>query len=272
METQKKVQETLNFIRQKTKLKPLVGIVLGSGLASFGEAIDVRDEIFYSDLPHFPPPTVEGHPGKLILGHIGKHPVAILQGRIHYYEGHSPENVIFSTRVFAQWGIQTLILTNAAGGLQPKMRPGDFMVITDHINLMGYNPLRGVNIEEYGPRFPDMTEVYSSHLRQKLVDVLNQQKVPFHEGIYCGVSGPSYETPAEVRYLAQIGASAVGMSTVPEAITAYHMGLEVLGISCITNLAAGLSPNKLTHDEVKKTAHHVEKIFCRFLKNFVANL
>jgi len=272
METQKKVQETVDFICQKVKVRPYVGITLGSGLAAFGEAIDISYEISYSDLPHFPPPSVEGHPGRLLLGQVGEYSVAVLQGRVHYYEGHSPEEVVFPTRVLAQLGIKTLILTNAAGGLQSKMKPGDFMVIADHINLMGYNPLRGINIDEYGPRFPDMTEVYSANLRQQLIVLLNRQGVSFWEGIYCGVPGPNYETPAEVRYLAQIGGGAVGMSTVPEAIVARHMGVEVLGISCITNLAAGLSPTKLTHDEVKETASRVEKTFCRFLKDFIANL
>ena len=272
MDTKTKVDQTVAFIRKQTKISPQVGVTLGSGLASFGNTIEVDAEILFADLPHFPPPTVEGHPGKLILGKVDDQPVAVLQGRIHYYEGHDPEAVMFSTRVLGQLGIKCLILTNAAGGLQPKMKPGDFMVITDHINLMGYNPLRGPNVDEWGPRFPDMTQVYSPRLREKLIVLLNKLNVSFHEGIYCGVSGPTYETPAEVRYLAQIGGGAVGMSTVPEAIAARHMGVEVVGISCITNLGSGLSPTPLTHDEVKETAAKVEVTFCQFLKDFVANL
>ncbi|MCB0386578.1 MAG: purine-nucleoside phosphorylase, partial [Bdellovibrionales bacterium] len=226
----------------------------------------------FSDLPHFPPPTVDGHPGKLLLGRLGETPVAVLQGRIHYYEGHSPEDVVLPTRVLAGLGVETLILTNAAGGLNPKMKPGDFMVLNDHINLMGYNPLRGKNIEEWGPRFPDMSEVYDLDLRRKLITLLNQLGVSFHEGVYCGVSGPTYETPAEVRYLGKIGGGAVGMSTVSEALAARHMGLKVVGISCITNLAAGISPHPLTHEEVKETAKMVEAQFSQFLRSFVEGL
>ena len=268
----KRVRETVDYIRKRSSFKPRVGITLGSGLAAFGSSIDVECEISFNDLPHFPHPTVDGHPGKLLLGNLGDSPVAVLQGRVHYYEGHSPEDVVLPTRVLADLGIESLVLTNAAGGLSPKMKPGDFMVLTDHINLMGYNPLRGKNVDEWGPRFPDMSEIYDRELRAKLIAILNKMGVSFHEGVYCGVSGPTYETPAEVRYLGQIGGGAVGMSTVPEALVARHMGVKVLGVSCITNLAAGLSPTLLTHEEVKETAKMVEAQFSQFLRSFVEEL
>ncbi len=266
-----KLRETIDFIRNQSSLRPRVGITLGSGLSSFAESVQVECEIPYSEIPNFAPPTVDGHPGKLILGKIDKTPVVVLQGRIHYYEGHSMEQVVFPTRVIAQMGIETLILTNAAGGIDPNMKPGDFMVISDHINLTGSNPLIGPNIQELGLRFPDMSEPYDKELNRKLCQLLTQLKVRHSTGVYCGVSGPTYETAAEVRYLRTIGGHAVGMSTVPETIAAKHMGLRVCGISCITNLATGLTQGKVTHDEVKDTAKLVEETFSHFLKLFVAS-
>lgn len=254
------------------KLKPRLALVLGSGLGSFVSNVDIEAALPYSDIPGFIPPSVEGHNGRLVLGHVKGVPVAVLQGRIHFYEGHSMTQVVHPVRTAALLGCETVLLTNSAGGLDPKMKPGDFMVIEDHINLMGDNPLKGPNIEAFGPRFPDMTEAYDRKLSAKMSEILNAGGVPHFRGIYCGVSGPTYETPAEVRYLQGLGGKAVGMSTVPETIAANHLGLRVCALSCITNLAAGLSQKKLSHDEVTETAHAVEEKFGRFLVDFISSV
>lgn len=233
-------------------------------------AVKVEASIPYKDIPHFSKASVDGHPGNLILGHVGETPIVILQGRIHFYEGHAMEHVVYPTRVVAQLGAETMILTNAAGGLDPDMRPGDFMVIRDHINLTGANPLIGPNISQLGLRFPDMTEAYDRKLIEKLVTILKRRGVRHHVGVYCGVSGPTYETAAEVKYLQAIGGHAVGMSTVPETIAAKHMGLSVCGISCISNLAAGMSTGAITHEEVKEIASKVEKQFIEFLLELIS--
>lgn len=264
-----KLQQTVSAIRARSQIKPRVGIILGSGLGAFVKEVRVESTIPFRDLPNFIPPTVEGHSGNLIMGDVDGVPVAILQGRIHYYEGHSMETVVYPTRCLAMLGIEILILTNSAGGFGDTMQAGDFMIIEDHINLMGTNPLMGPNVKELGPRFPDMTEAYDRGLIQKMESVFDRQGTKFHKGVYCGVSGPTYETPAEVRYLKMIGGKAVGMSTVPEAIAANHLGLRVAALSCITNLAAGISRRKLSHDEVTETARQVEQKFTQFLKEFV---
>lgn len=266
------LQETTSFIRAKSSLKPKLGIVLGSGLGAFVKNVKVETSIPYSDIPHFGAPTVEGHSGRLILGHVGTTPVAILQGRVHYYEGFTMEQVVYPIRTLAMLGIEMAMLTNSAGGLDPHMSPGDFMVIEDHINLMGINPLMGPNIKNLGPRFPDMTEAYDKKLTQKLISTLDAMQIRSWRGIYCGVSGPAYETPAEVRFLQLIGGKAVGMSTVPESIAANHLGLRVCAVSCITNLAAGLSNNRLTHEEVTERAQSVEERFSAFLTQFILKL
>jgi purine-nucleoside phosphorylase len=265
-----KLQETVSYIRTKTSAKPKIGVILGSGLGSFVKDIDVEITLPYKDIPHFSPPTVEGHSGNLIFGKIDGLPIAIMQGRNHYYEGHSMESVVFPTRTLAMMGVETLILTNSAGGFGENMQAGDFMVIEDHINLMGTNPLMGPNIKELGPRFPDMTEAYDKRLIKIMEQVLQKQGTTYHKGIYCGVSGPTYETPAEVRYLKLIGGKAVGMSTVPESIAANHLGLRVAALSCITNLAAGISSQKLSHNEVTETAQRVEQHFSSFLREFIS--
>lgn len=266
------IRESADFIKSKSKLRPKVGLTLGSGLASFANSIDFDTKIPYSEIPHFIPPSVEGHPGQMVLGSVQDVPVVILQGRIHYYEGHTLEQVVYPTRVVAQTGIEKLVLTNAAGGLNPNMKPGELMVIRDHINLTGNNPLIGPNIAELGLRFPDMTEAYDPELTEIALGVLNELNIRHSSGVYCGVSGPTYETAAEVQYLAKIGGHAVGMSTVPETIAAKHMGLRVCGISCISNLATGISDSPITHDEVKETAALVEQSFTQFLKNFIAKI
>ncbi|MDB2426185.1 purine-nucleoside phosphorylase [bacterium] len=267
-----KINETVAFLNSQTDLRPKISITLGSGLASFVKEIDVKFQIPFGEIPNFSPSTVEGHPGNLVIGEIGGHDVAILQGRIHYYEGHPMEEVIFPTRVLSQFGVDTFVLTNAAGGMGDGMKPGDFMILTDHINLFGTNPLRGKNIDELGLRFPDMSEVYSGELNKKMEASFKKQGVTPHFGVYCAVSGPTYETPAEIRYLKTIGGSAVGMSTAPEAIAAVHMGKKVCAVSCVTNMAAGLSSQKLHHDEVKEVAAQVEKEFASALKDFIATI
>ena len=264
-----KLQETTDFIRSRSQIKPKLGLVLGSGLGSFVSEIQVETKIPYSEIPHFLPTSIEGHTGALLMGTVGTIPIAVLQGRIHYYEGHSMEQVVCPTRVLAMLGIETLILTNAAGGLSEKMQPGHFMILTDHINLMGDNPLKGPNIKNLGPRFPDMTEAYDTQLVKRLQSIMTEKKIQHSAGVYCGVSGPTYETPAEVRFLKIIGGSAVGMSTVPETVAANHLGLRVAAISCITNMAAGLSHRKLSHDEVTETAKMVEAQFKDLMKTFV---
>ncbi|MFP5518410.1 MAG: purine-nucleoside phosphorylase [Bdellovibrionia bacterium] len=264
-----KLQDALEFLKNKTTIKPRIGIVLGSGLGSFVKSVEVEKSIPFSEVPHFLPPTVEGHSGNLIFGKVGAQNVAILQGRNHYYEGHSMESVVFPTRLLALLGCEIIVLTNSAGGFGETMQAGDFMIIEDHINLMGTNPLMGPNIKELGPRFPDMTEAYDKKLIATMEEIFGRKGIRYHKGVYCGVSGPTYETPSEVRYLKLIGGKAVGMSTVPEAIAANHLGVRVAAVSCITNLAAGMSAKKLSHDEVTETAKKVEQEFTSFLSEFV---
>lgn len=267
-----KLQETVSYIRSKISAKPRVGIILGSGLGAFVRDIEITHTFPFNEIPNFLPPTVEGHSGNLIFGKVGNNEVAILQGRNHYYEGHSMDMVVFPTRTLAMLGIEVLVLTNSAGGFGETMQAGDFMIIEDHINLMGMNPLMGPNIKELGPRFPDMTEAYDKKLIGLMEEVFKSQGTKYHKGVYCGVSGPTYETPAEIRYLKMIGGKAVGMSTVPEAIAGNHLGLRVAALSCITNLAAGISSRKLSHQEVTDTARRVEQKFSTFLKEFITKI
>lgn len=267
-----RLQETVEFLKTQTTIKPQIGVVLGSGLGAFAREIAVEKTIPFNQIPHFGKASVEGHSGNLIFGKMGDKNIVALQGRLHYYEGHSLDTVVFPLRVMALMGVQIMVLTNSAGGLGDGMKAGDFMIIEDHINLTGANPLMGPNMKELGPRFPDMTEAYDRKLIALFEEIFKQQNISFHRGIYAGVTGPTYETPAEVRYLKQIGCSAVGMSTVPESIAANHMGLRVAALSCITNLAAGLSKHKLTHEEVTDTAKRVEKDFSTVLKTFVQKI
>ncbi len=264
--------ETASFIKSRTKIKPRIGVILGSGLGHFVQHMNIDATIPFSEIPYFIPPTVEGHSGNLILGTVDNVPMVVLQGRLHYYEGHSMNVVAYPTRTMAALGIEILIVTNSAGGYGEGMNAGDFMVIEDHINMMGTNPLMGPNIKELGPRFPDMTKAYDPELIQAAERIFRSQKTFFHKGIYVGVTGPTYETPAEIKMFKSLGGKAVGMSTVPEVIAANHMGLRVAAISCITNLAAGISENKLTHIEVTETAKRVEQKFCAFLKEFVVKI
>ncbi len=272
MDVLDKLQETTQYIRTQSQVKPRIGIVLGSGLGAFVNHIQVDCEIPFAEIPNFVAPSVEGHNGRLVLGELHGVPLAVMQGRVHYYEGHSMEQVAYPIRTMAMLGIETVILTNSAGGLNPKMKPGDLMVIEDHINLMGDNPLMGPNIKNLGPRFPDMTEAYDKQLTAKMLQLLESQNVPHWKGVYCGVSGPTYETPSEVRFLQIIGGQAVGMSTVPESIAANHLGLRVCAVSCITNPAAGIHTTKLTHEEVTEMANSVEKQFCDFFDAFIKEI
>jgi purine-nucleoside phosphorylase len=266
------LHEAVAVIRTKSTLKPRIGIILGSGMGSVAEIVKPDVALEYSTIPHFGSPSVEGHKGRLILGQVDKVPVALLQGRLHHYEGYSMSQVVFPTRVLSLLGIEALVVTNASGGMDKNMKAGDFMAISDHINLMGDNPLRGKNIDQIGPRFPDMTEAYDKEFLQVALELAKKQGLRMSSGVYVGVQGPTYETPAEIRYLASIGGNAVGMSTVPEVIAANHFGVRVCGISCITNLAAGIAQHKLSHEEVTVVAKQVEGQFKTFTTALIHDL
>ncbi|MCU0286167.1 MAG: purine-nucleoside phosphorylase [Acidobacteria bacterium] len=259
------IEEAVNFIKNRANFQPKAGLVLGSGLGEFAETLDDKIFIPYEDIPHFKKVSVLGHAGRLVLGKIsGKH-VIVMQGRYHYYEGHDIKEVVFPIRVLCRLGVEKLLLTNASGGINPMLNPGDLMIIRDHINMMGINPLRGENDERLGLRFPDMSRVYDEDLAALIAETMEMMGMGVKKGVYLALSGPSYETPAEIRMLGVIGADAVGMSTVPEAITARHMGAAVAGISCVCNLAAGISKNPLSHKEVTETANRVKDEFIRLL-------
>src|SRR5215831_2670679 len=268
-----KVEEAAATVRTRAPGSvPDVAIVLGSGLGDFANTLTAASSIRYSDLPGWPASHVIGHEGRLVIGMLGSKRVAALSGRAHYYEGHDLRTVTFATRVVGRLGIKALILTNAAGGIDVALKPGTLMVIDDHVNLLGSNPLVGPNEDRFGARFPDMSEVYSRRLRGIADEVAKAQGLTIGHGVYVALHGPSYETPAEIRYLRTIGADAVGMSTVPEAIAARHMGVEVLGISCITNAAAGVLPQPLHHDEVMETARRVRGQFIALLEGIIGRL
>jgi purine-nucleoside phosphorylase len=252
------VGEAVRAIQARSALRPVVGLVLGSGLGGFAQALDQPAAIRYGDIPHFPTSTAIGHKGELVLGTSGGVPVAVMAGRVHLYEGYRPEQVVFPVRVLARLGVKVLILTNAAGSVNVNYKPGELMVLSDHINLMGVNPLVGPNEDELGPRFFDMSEAYDPALREIAEKACWKAGVTVRHGVYIAVSGPSYETPAEIRAFRTLGADAVGMSTVPEVIAARHMGLRVLAISCITNQAAGVTKKKLDHLEVLEVGRKVQ--------------
>ncbi len=272
MDLYERIMDTVGFIKKNCPLAPRVGVVLGSGLGELADSVAEPTAIAYADIPHFKSASVAGHAGRLVLGKIGPTTVAILQGRLHYYEGHDIGDVVFPVRVLAKLGIQSLLLTNAAGGINRAFQPGDLMIIRDHINLTGLNPLRGANDERLGPRFPDMSAAYDPAFQEIIASALADIGLPARRGVYAGLIGPSYETPAEIRMLAALGADAVGMSTVSEAICARHMGLRVAGISCITNLAAGLSAQPLSHREVTETGERVKNDFVRLLSRVIPRL
>ena len=249
-----RIQNAVEFIRSRTDAQPEMGMILGSGLGDFADTLENRLVIPFTDIPDFPAATVPGHTGAFVFGTKHGKSVVCLQGRLHYYEGHPMPVLTMPVRIMAKLGVKTLLLTNAAGGVNKDYRPGDLMLITDHINYSGMNPLIGEHHESFGPRFPDVTDLYSSGLRLKLKLAAVEAGIILRQGVYMMFSGPSYETPAEIRMARILGADAVGMSTVPEAIVAAQCGIKCLGVSCITNLAAGVSPNKLSHQEVMETA------------------
>lgn len=249
-----RLEETVAAVRARAKLSPRVGVVLGSGLGAFADTLTDLVKVPYGDLPHLPASKVVGHAGNFCFGNVGDVPVICMQGRVHLYEGHPVWQVVHGVRTMAKLGVSAVLVTNAAGGLAPGWSPGDLMVVTDHINLMHHHPLLGPNEPDLGTRFPDMTNAYDADLRAKLHAIAADEKIPLREGVYAGVSGPSYETPAEVRMLGILGAQAVGMSTVPEIIALRHMRTRVAALSCITNLAAGLGKGELSHQEVEEIA------------------
>lgn len=264
-------QTAAAWLKRGAPVCPALAIVLGSGFHHVLAQLRVRKKIPYARIPGFPVPTVSGHAGELYFGELGGAPVLVLSGRVHFYEGHAMERVTFAVRALAAFGIRDLLLTNAAGGINPKFRPGDFMALTDHINFMGANPLRGSQ-PKGAPRFVDLTETYDPKLRGLLLRAAKKTKLKLRSGIYLAVSGPSYETPAEIRAFARLGADAVGMSTVPEAVAARQCGLRVAAVSCITNLAAGLGRESLSHAEVLETAERVKQSGAALIKHFAGLL
>lgn len=261
-----------DFIFSRTKLRPKIALVLGSGLGAFADEFSVATRIPYAEIPYFPRSTAIGHAGQLVIGKVGAIPVAGMQGRVHLYEGYSAKDVVFPIRVFARMGVKAVILTNAAGGIKREFTQGRLVVISDHINLQGVNPLTGPNDERFGLRFHDMTAAYDKRFREMAIGEGNRQGIGMYEGVYAALAGPSYETPAEIRYLRAIGADLVGMSTVPEVIAARHGGLRVLGISCVTNAAAGMLDQPLNHVEVLETAERVKGQFIRLLKAVIPRI
>lgn len=263
------IQEACTYIENKMKAKPSIGLILGSGLGVLGEEIEEPITIPYKDIPHFPESTVAGHKGQLVIGTLEGKQVIAMQGRFHYYEGYTMKQVTFPVRVMKELGIETAIVTNAAGGINTSFNPGDLMLITDHINNMGDNPLLGPNDDRLGVRFPDMSQVYNRELISHAESCANELGLSIQKGVYVGNTGPIYETPAEIKMLRTLGGDAVGMSTVPEVTVAGHAGIRVLGISCISNMAAGILDQPLTHDEVMETTEKVRENFLQFVKEII---
>lgn len=264
-----KLAEARSYLVERVTVIPELGVILGSGLGAFADLVEEKVVIPYKDIPHFPISTVEGHAGQLVFGKVHGRSVVVMQGRFHYYEGYTMQEVTFPIRVMQVLGVTGLIVTNAAGGINSAYHAGDLVLIKDHLNLMGDNPLRGANLSKLGPRFPDLSDGYNVEWRQKALAIAGEFGIRPQEGIYAAMSGPNYESPAEIRYLRTIGADMVGMSTVPEVIVANHGGMKVLGISCVTNMAAGILPQKLNHTEVMETAERVGKQFVNFVKELV---
>ena len=256
-----RVRRCADAIREKTSFTPRTALILGSGLGGFGERLSLEAVVEYSEIPGFPISTVPGHQGRFLFGYVGQEPVVVMQGRVHYYEGYPMEDVVLPTRVMAQLGAKRLVLTNAAGGIGSQLEAGDLMLLTDHIASFVPSPLIGPNEDQLGTRFPDMTEVYSLRLREKALAAAQKLGIRLKQGVYLQTPGPQYETPSEIRMYQALGAHAVGMSTACEAMVARHMGMEVCGISCVTNLAAGLSDKALSHEEVQETADRVAQSF-----------
>ncbi len=267
-----RAERAAKFILSKTKLRPRIGLVLGSGLGAFADDFEAATRIEYKKIPHFPRSTAIGHAGRLVAGQVGAVAVAAMQGRVHFYEGYPLKEVIFPMRVFARMGIRAVILTNAAGGISRDYKQGCLVVIRDHINLQGSNPLIGPNDERFGPRFHDMTQAYWKPYREAALEEGRRLGIDIHEGVYAALTGPSYETPAEIRALRRSGADLAGMSTVPEVIAARHMGLRVLGISCGTNMAAGILDQPISHEEVLETGERVKGQFVALLRAVIPRI
>ena len=266
------MESTVNYIKEKIKdFQPEIGIILGSGLGDFADGFE-SIIIPYNDIPGFEKSNVQGHKGQLVFAQINGKKVVMMQGRYHFYEGYSMQTVTFPVKVMKKLGVKTLIITNAAGAVTPEFRPGDLMLITDHINFMGTNPLIGKNDETLGTRFPDMSEVYSKELIQKAESIAQKLNINYQKGVYAATTGPSYETPSEIKMFRMLGANAVGMSTAPEAIVANYCGLKILGISCLTNYAAGVSETPLNHQEVIDTANRVKESFKNLLSEILKSI
>src|SRR6202795_2485696 len=260
------------FVLSQTNLRPQIGLVLGSGLGAFADDLTAAVRIPYADIPTFPRSTAIGHAGQLLVGKSGGVPIAVMQGRVHLYEGYSAAEVAFPTRVLGRMGIRALILTNAAGGINVEYGQGALVILKDHINLQGQNPLTGANDERFGPRFPDMTYTYAKRYREIALEEAKKLSIPPREGVYAALAGPSYETPAEIRYLRTICGDLAGMSTVPEVIVARHMGIRVLGISCVTNMAAGILDQPIDHAEVMETGGRVKSQFVALLRAVIPRM
>lgn len=267
-----KLKESVEFVKGNLKETPQIGIILGSGLGELGELVENKQIIKYNDIPNMPVSTVAGHKGQFVCGDLNGKKVIMMQGRVHYYEGNKMEDVILPVYIMKEIGIEKLIVTNAAGGVNEGFNPGDLMIIKDHINFSFDNPLIGKNIDELGPRFPDMSEPYNRELIKLTKDIANKLDVKLQEGVYAMMTGPTYETPAEIRMLRLLGADAVGMSTVPEVIGANHCGIKVLGISCITNMAAGILDQPLNHKEVIETSNKVKSTFVTLVKEIIKDM
>jgi len=267
-----KVAEATAFIEARTSLRPSVGCVLGSGLGAFADEVQERVEIPYGDIPNWPRSTAIGHAGKLILGRVDGTAVAVMAGRVHFYEGYSMRQVTFPVRVLGSLGVKSLLLTNAAGGIHPGFKQGCLVLLCDHINGQGDNPLKGLNEDRWGPRFPDMSEAYDRKFRELAHQAAREIGSELYEGVYAALSGPCYETPAEIRSFRALGADLVGMSTVPEVIVANHMSIRCLAISCVTNLAAGISPTKLSHHEVMETGERVRGELTQLLRKLLPRM
>lgn len=272
MELSNKIKQAADFILEKSKYKPEIGLILGSGLGSLADSIENPEFYPYETLPNFPISTVEGHAGRLVIGMLNGKCVVAMQGRFHYYEGYAYSEVTFPVRVMKSIGVEKLIVTNAAGSVNTEYKPGDLMIITDHINFSGDNPLIGKNLEDFGPRFPDMSTAYNPSLIEKAKKVASDLNIDVKEGIYMMFTGPTYETPAEVRMARILGADAVGMSTAPEVIIANHSGMKVLGISCLTNMAAGILKQPLNHEEVMETSTLVRSKFISLMSKIITEI
>jgi len=273
MKTYEKIEEAVLFLNRHFDPKELkAGVILGSGLGSYGDTIDTVYSVNTSSIPHWPVSTVQGHKGEIIIGRVEESLIAVVQGRVHIYEGYSPEEVVFGVRVLGAMGIKSLIITNAAGSTNPDIPAGSMMLIRDHINMMGIDPLTGPNLDRFGPRFPDMNRAYSAEYRHIALEAASELGINLYQGVLAATHGPSYETPSEVSALKLLGTDAVCMSTIPEVIAANHMGIKVLGISCVTNMASGMSSTPLSHSDVEETANRIAEGLNRLLKESICRI